>query len=303
MLDLNDLYYFVQVVDRKGFTAASEALRVPKSNLSRRIQKLEDELGVRLIQRTSRRFVVTEMGADFYQHCLAMTIEAEEAHNSVKRRLAEPAGRVRFSCPVALGQHVIADLLPQFMQACPKVQVVQRLGNNVIDLVDEGFDLALHVHSRPLENSSLVQRTVGRIQLILVASPAYFAQRDRPREPEDMRDAAGMARDTGMDGANWHLEHEDGRTADVPFKPVLASNDWFTLRKMAEAGLGIAAVPAHICRHELARGTLERVLPEWRAAHASLSILMPSRRGTLPSVRAFVDFLLRELPPLLAPAR
>ena len=228
-----------------------------------------------------------------------MTVEAEEAHNSVKRRLAEPAGRVRFSCPVALGQHVVADLLPQFMQVCPKVQIVQRLGDNVIDPVDEGFDLALHVHSRPLEDSSLVQRAVGRIQLILTASPAYFERRDRPHEPEDLREAAGMARNAGMDGANWHLEHEDGRTADVPFKPVLASNDWLTLRKMAEAGLGIAAVPAHLVRHELARGTLERVLPDWRAAHASLTILMPSRRGTLPSVRAFVEFLLRELPPLL----
>ncbi len=252
MVDLNDLYYFVQVVDRKGFTAASKALKVPKSNLSRRILKLERHLGVRLIQRTSRRFVVTEVGAEFYQHCRAVTIEAEEAENAVRRRLSEPAGPVRFSCPVALSQHVVADLLPRFMTAYPKVQVIARLTSGVADLIEEGLDLELRVPAKPLADSNLVQRTVGRIQLILVASPGFLDTLGRPRDPQDLQRAGGLSRDVHLDEAVWNLEHESGRPAVVSYRPLLASNDWLTLRKLAAAGLGIAAVPAHVCRTGLA---------------------------------------------------
>ena len=299
-LDLNDLYYFVQVVDHKGFTAASAAVSVPKSNLSRRIQKLEQQLGVRLIQRSSRRFVVTELGAEFYQHCRAMTIEADEAHNVVRRRLAEPAGRVRLSCPVALGQHAVADLLPAFLRAHPKVQVVSRVNTGVVDLIEEGYDLALRVHGKPLANSNLVQRTVCPISLILVASPAFLDRVGRPAEPRDLQGLPGIARDISVDDAVWTLRHDDGTDAVVPYRPVLASNDWLTLRKIASAGLGVTTVPVHVCRHELADGTLEQVLPGWRADRATLSLLTPSRRGTLPSVRALADHLLAELPRILS---
>jgi DNA-binding transcriptional LysR family regulator len=300
MLDLNDLYFFVQVVDRRGFTAASKALGVPKSNLSRRILKLEKDLGVRLIQRSSRRFVVTEIGTEFYEHCRAMTIEAEEAENAVRRRLAEPAGRVRFSCPVVLGQHAVADLLPRFMQAYPKIQIIEHLTSSPMDLFGEGLDLALRVHGRPLESSDLIQRSVCRIQLILVASPRLLDRIGRPHDPNALQGSVGLARDIFPDEATWNLEHESGRKAAIAFKPALCSNDWFTLRKLAAAGHGIVALPAHVCRDALAGGELECVLPEWRSEHAALTLLTPTRRGTLPAVRTFIDFLLRELPPVVA---
>jgi DNA-binding transcriptional LysR family regulator len=300
MLDLNDLYFFVQVVDRQGFTAAGKALNVPKSKLSRRILALEKRLGVRLIQRTSRRFAVTEVGGEFYQYCRAMTVEAEEAENAVRRRLAEPVGRVRFSCPVGLGQQVIADLLPRFLEAYPKVQVVERLTSSAIDLIEEGLDLALRVHGAPLQSSDLVQRALCQIQLILVASPRLLSVTGRPQEPDDLQGAVGLARDASVEGAGWTLERDDGMQAVVPFRPVFYSNDWFTLRRMATAGVGIVALPAHVCRGELASGALERVLPHWRSDRATLTILTPSRRGTLPAVRAFIDFLARELPRAVA---
>jgi DNA-binding transcriptional LysR family regulator len=301
MLDLNDLYFFAQVVERGGFTQASKALAVPKSNLSRRIQRLETTLGVRLIQRTSRRFVVTEVGAEFYEHCRSMAIEAEGAESAVRRRLVEPAGRVRFSCPVALGQNAIADLLPQFVSAFPKVRIVERLTSGMPDLIDEGFDLALRIHAKPLPSSELVQRSVCAIQLIMVASASLLEHTGRPSHPDELKGARGLARDVYAEDAVWELGHDDGQMITVPYEPVFCSNDWLTLRKMAAQGIGIAALPAHVCRSELACGVLERVLPEWRSDHATLSMLMPSRRGALPSVRAFAEFLIRELPRAVAP--
>jgi DNA-binding transcriptional LysR family regulator len=299
MLDLNDLYYFVQVVDHKGFTAASEALKVPKSNLSRRVQKLEQELGVRLIQRSSRRFVVTELGQAFYERCRAMSIEAEEAQNLVRRHVAEPAGRVRLSCPVALGQHVVADLVATFLARHPKVQVMTHLNTRAVDLIEEGYDLALRVHDKPLADSNLVQRVVCRISLILVASPAFLRRAGTPKRPEDLQRLPGISRDIYIDRADWTLRRGEAEQVIVPFRPVAASNDWLTMRKMANAGLGVTAVPAHVCKEEIAQGRLRRVLPDWTADQASLSLLSPSRRGTLPSVKALADHFIAELPRVL----
>ena len=300
MLDLNDLYYFVQVVDRKGFTAASSASGVPKSNLSRRILKLEKHLGVELIRRSSRRFVVTELGAAFYQHCRAMVIEAEEAEHLVRSRQAEPVGRVRFSCPVALGQHVLADLLPRFMQSHPKVNLVERLTNAAVDLVEDGFDLALRMHANPLETPGLVHRPVCPVQLILVGSPRYLETLGGLADVDALHGAAALAHDADEEPA-WQLRHDDGRTAVVPHRRVLCSDDWMTLNKVAMAGLGIAALPPHVCRDQLATGALQRVLPQWHAGQALLSMFTPPRRGTLPAVRAFAEYLLKELPQALSP--
>lgn len=296
MLDLNDLYFFARIVECKGFTAASRALGVPKSNLSRRIIKLERQLGVRLIQRTSRHFVVTEVGLEFYRHCQAVSIEAEEAEHTVSRRLAEPAGLVRLSCPVVLGQHVLAEILPRFMRSYPKVRVVQRLATAGADLINEGFDVALRVHGPPLASSGLIQRAVCPVQQVLVASPGFLDGIGCPAHPDALHGVAGLARDAAIDEPGWRLTHADGREALVPFQPVFFSNDWLVLQKMAVAGFGVGALPAHACRQELASGALVRLLPDWRGDQASLSMLTPSRRGALPGVRALVEFLLTELP-------
>lgn len=296
MLDLNDLYFFAKVVERSGFTAASRSLGVTKSRLSRRIQNLESALGVVLIRRSSRRFALTELGAEFYQRCRALTIEAEEAENVVRRLLAEPAGRVRFSCPVVLGHHVLADLLPRFMRAYPKVEIVQRLSDAGMDLLDEGFDLALRVHGHALPPSTLIQRKVCRIEQFLVASPVFLDLYGRSEDPAHFEGVAGLARDAHNTDPGWTLEAVEGTEFRIGYKAVFFSNDWITLGKVAAAGFGIAALPAHVCRQSMAEGALERVLPQWRSGRADVSILTPTRRGTLPAVRAFADFLATELP-------
>ena len=161
MLDLNDFYYFVQVVDRGGFTAAGRTLRVPKSTLSHRIQQLEAELGVRLLNRTSRRFGMTDAGGEFYRHAVAMLQQAEQAETAIRHRLTEPTGTVRFTAGVATAQFAMRDMVADFLVRFPKVNVVGHATDQTVDIVGENFDVAIRAHSTPLPDSTLVQRTLA----------------------------------------------------------------------------------------------------------------------------------------------
>jgi DNA-binding transcriptional LysR family regulator len=296
MLDLNDFYYFVQVVDRKGFAAAGRALGLPKSSLSRRVIELEARLGVRLIQRTSRSFVVTDVGLEFYRHARAMLVEAEAAESAVRQRLAEPSGTVRFTCAVAMAQSGVAELVPRFMARFPKVELVQHATNRYVDLVDEGFDVGLRGHSEPLPASSLIQRPLAAMPWHLFAGPAYLERAGTPETPAELASHAGLALGYRAEETAWRLSDAGGGTAVVPFTPRLRSDDMLTLIKAAEAGIGIVALPSPLCRAEIRAGTLRRVLPDWIAGDARTTLLIPSRRFLLPAVRAFVDFFVAEFP-------
>ena len=300
MLNLNDVYYFVQVVDRKGFSAAGKALNIPKSSLSRRIIDLETRLGTRLIQRTSRRFVVTEAGREFYEHGQAMLAEAEAAEQSVRRRLAEPQGTVRITCSVAVAQFVMADLLPKFLDAFPKVDIVQHATNRYVDLVDEGFDLALRAHSELLPNSTLIGRPIAATPWGLSDSRSYVERFGPPTSPRDLSNRPGLLlKGTRADNC-WTLNQGPREEGPIPFKAKLCSDDIITLKKAAAGGLGIVALPIYLCRTEVAQGRLIRLLPDWTAGDAIITLLTPSRRGLLPSVRAFSNFLIEEFPPAMS---
>src|SRR5215510_4296549 len=156
MLDLNDLYYFVQVVDHKGFAPAGRALNLPKSSLSRRVIELEDRLRVRLINRTSRSFTVTDLGQEFYERAVAMLAEARAAEDVVRRRVVEPSGPVRFSVAMPIAQFALANLLPLFMAQFPRVSIAQNVTNRAVDLYEENFNLDIRAHSAPLPDSSLI---------------------------------------------------------------------------------------------------------------------------------------------------
>jgi DNA-binding transcriptional LysR family regulator len=149
MLNLNDLYYFVQVVDHKGFTAAARALKVPKSSLSRRVIELERQLSARLINRTSRNFAVSDVGQELFEHAVAMLAEARSAEDVVRRRVAEPSGPVRFTTVIAIAQFVLPDLLPRFMARFPRVWIIQHATDRMVDMFEENFDLAIRAHSEP----------------------------------------------------------------------------------------------------------------------------------------------------------
>ncbi|UUP18681.1 LysR substrate-binding domain-containing protein [Nitratireductor thuwali] len=296
MLNLNDLYYFVQVVDHDGFASAARALNVPKSTLSRRVILLESQLGARLIQRTSRQFTVTDAGREFYRHALAAVIEAEAGEHAIRRRHTEPMGKVRFSCSTAIAQFALATLLPRFLVQFPKVHLVEYATNRHVDLVNENIDVAIRAHAGDLPDSGLIQRRLLFSPRWLVASPAYLESAPPLAAPEDLRSHAGLAFGSGDAEPMWRLTDGSEGMSAVSFKPVLHTDDLMTLLSAAKAGLGIASLPAFICRRDLTAGALERVLPNWTECGVNITLLMPSRRDLLPSVRVFVDFLAAELP-------
>lgn len=298
MIDLNDVYYFAKVVEHQGITAAARVLDVPKSNISRRILALEAALGARLIQRTSRRFVITEIGVEFHRHALAMLVEAEAAESVVRTRTAEPSGTIRFTCSVAVAQLVLATLIPRFMATYPRVRIVEHATNRHVDLVHEGFDMGLRAHMGPLPDSSLVQRPLAQIPWYLFASPGYLRRKGVPSAPEELARHDAIALGATQDAYVWQLRdvrHAD-QTHAVPYSPSLVSDDMATLKAAACEGVGIVALPGYVGRAEITAGKLVRVLPQWIVGVATLTLLMPSRRGLLPSVRTFAEYLAEHVP-------
>jgi DNA-binding transcriptional LysR family regulator len=299
MLDLKDVFYFVQVVDRGGFTSAGQSLRLPKSTLSHRVQELETALGVRLINRTSRQFAMTEVGSEFYQYAVALLQSAEVAEEAVRHRLTEPSGVVRVTTAVEIAQFAMRDLLPVFLTQHPKVSIVEIATDKLVDIVGEGFDVAIRGHTTPLQSSNLVQRAIASVPWFLFAGREYLARAGVPAQPEDLARHATISIVRGGP-APWSLRGPDDRQATVAIEPRFQSNNMVTLKQAACANLGVAALPGYICRAELQAGTLLQILPGWTAADARISALMPYRTGLLPAVRSLVDFLAVEIPKVTA---
>ena len=298
MLDFNDFYYFVQVVDRGGFTAAGRTLRIPKSTLSHRIQQLEANLGVRLLNRTSRRFGMTDAGGEFYRHAVMMLREAELAETAIRHRLNEPTGTVRCTAVVATMQFAMRGLVADFLVRYPKVNVVAHATDQYVDIVGENFDVAIRAHSDPLPNSTLVQRTLTPAPWFLFAGAAYVDANGPLDRAQDLtkHPSLFMMR-TGVSPI-WRLRRTGRRREEVvvPLTPRLLIDDMLSLKQAAIGGLGIVALPGYVCRDDVQSGVLRQVLPGWIADNSTLTALMPYRQGLLPSVRAFVEHLAAEFP-------
>ena len=298
VLDLNDFFYFVQVVYRGGFTAAGRTLRIPKSTLSHRIQQLETSLGVRLINRTSRRFAMTDAGEEFYRHAVMMLREAELAETSVRHRLLEPAGTVRCTAAVATMQFAMRDMLADFLIRYPKVSVVAHATDQNVDIVGDNYDVAIRAHSDPLPDSTLVQRALTPAPWFLFAGSAYLDANKAPQTPKDLESQPSLfMMRTGV-APVWQLRHSTRGRSEVTIRltPRLLSDDMIGLKQAAIAGLGIVALPGYVCRDEVRSGALRRVLPAWLAGDSTITALIPHRQGLLPSVRAFIDHLAEEFP-------
>lgn len=291
MHDLNDLYYFVQVVDHGGFAPAGRALGIPKSKLSRRIALLEDRLKTRLLMRTTRQFAVTEIGQIFYGHCKAMLVEAEAAEQAIALRQAEPRGIVRVTCPVALLDAVVGDMLAAFMVQCPLVEIHLEETNRRVDVVAEGIDVALRVRPPPLENSDLVMRVLTERGQCLVASPALLERVGQPAVPADLANLPSLALGLPQGEHVWNLFGPNGVQAAIRHQPRLITRGMLTLRAAALAGVGIVQLPRMLLRESFERGELVTVLPDWAPRREIVHAVFASRRGQLPAVRALIDFL------------
>ncbi|WP_395675414.1 LysR family transcriptional regulator [Inquilinus sp.] len=292
MLNLNDLILFVRAVESGGFAAAGRRLGQPKSTISKRVAELETVLGARLIHRTSRSFVLTELGRDFYDHAQAAMIEAEAAESVVRRRLAEPSGTVRITASVPTAQFRLAGLLPPLARAYPKIRLQLHVTDRFVDLVQEGFDIAVRSHFGPLPDSGLVQRRMAVERITLMAAPDYLARHGIPAEPADLQRHDGLL--TGPSATVWRLRGPDGREAQVAPASSFVADESIVLLQAAAAGLGIACLPETMTAEARAAGTLAAVLPEWEAGTVWTTLLTPHRRGQLPAVRAVIDFLAKE---------
>jgi DNA-binding transcriptional LysR family regulator len=296
MRDLNDLVYFAAVVTHRGFSPAARALGLPKSSLSRRVARLETELGVRLLERSTRRFSVTELGQEFYGHCRAVIADAEAAAEVAARMHGEPAGHVRISCPPGLVHGAIARNAPKFLAAHPKLRLQIVVTNRRIDLIDEGVDIALRVRTRLDTDAGYQMRSFGQSRSFLVASPGLLQRLGNPMIPAALSSLPTLGMNPRLRREPWRLIGPNGAEETVEHEPVLSSDDFAVLLEATLAGAGLALLPESICGDGLGRGTLVRALPDWRGEDGIIHLVFTSRRGLLPSVRACIDFLSKAVP-------
>ncbi|PZQ94966.1 MAG: LysR family transcriptional regulator [Cereibacter sphaeroides] len=291
-IDLNDYAYFAGVVAHGGFAAAARALREPKSKLSRRIARLEERLGLRLIERSSRRFRVTDTGQAFYERCRAMLAEAEQAEALVMQAQVEPHGRIRFSCPTGMLEP-ISGLIASFLMRYPKVRLQLVATDRAVDLIEERIDLALRVRASLDSDAALTMRSLGISTRILVACPQLANQLE---SIEQLTSFPALATQDSADDLEWHLETEDGRRQVVRIEPRLGCEDMASVRNAAISGLGVAILPDHVCREALRAGSLVRILPAWRGLRGIVHLVFTTRRGLSPAVRALIDHLAAGFP-------
>lgn len=295
MQNLNDLAYFEAVVRHGGFAAAARALGLPKSKLSRHVAGLEARLGVRLIERSTRRFVVTDLGHEYYRHCQAVMAEAEAADEIAAHTQGEPRGLVRVSAPMGLSA-AFSRQIPDFLARHPKLRLQFVITNRRVDLVSERVDIALRIRRRLDTDAQLTMRAFGESITLLCASPALIDRLGLPASVEDLRGYPTIDHDENPGESVWHLAGPGGREEMFSHQPRLACLDFNILVEAAVAGLGIACLPQEACRQELAMGQLVRILPDWDGGRGIRHLVFTSRRYMLPAVRATIDFLLEILP-------
>ena len=290
MQDLNDLYVFSQVVEHNGFTGAAKALGVARSSICRRVSALEERLGIRLVQRTTRHFAVTDLGMEFHGYCVRMVAEAKAAYDRVACALAAPSGMIRVSCSPMIAQLVVGPLIPSFAEKNPQVRIAMEISDREVD-IEENFDLCIRVRQVPSEDSGLIMRSLGIIQQVLVASRGFLDRHGRPATPADVTRLATLSYGSVQGPHVWKLVDPEDNEVQIRHEPVMIADDMMIVRQAAEGGLGIAQLPLSACVNEIRRGQLEVVLPDFLAPLSEVQMVFPSRRGMLPAVRSFIDFL------------
>ncbi len=292
MIDLNEMLIFAKVVDRGGFSAAGRALGLPKSNISRRVSRLEDRLGVRLLERTTRMVRPTEIGEVYYRHCKRIQEEAEHASASVSQLLEAPRGRLRIGASVTTGQILLSPFLAEFMARYPEVQLELDLSNRRIDMIEEGFDLLIRIGQ--LEDSSLIAKRLGEARSCLYASPAYLDARSAPNDPDGLEEHDCLTMGDIQLATEWRLVGPKG-SRTIAIRPRATINDFPTLRQIVLDGGGIAALPSYLCTELERQGRLVRILSDLSLPPVEFHALYPSHRGATPKVRVFLDFLVEKV--------
>jgi DNA-binding transcriptional LysR family regulator len=286
---LADVAVFARVVELGSFTRAAEALEVSKAVVSKYVTRLEQRLGARLLQRTTRRLTLTEPGAALYRRSLGALAELAEAENDVAQLTGAPRGVLRVSAPTYFGSVTLAPALKDFRARYPDVALDLDLDDRMVDLVKERFDLAVRIAA--MTDSSLVARRLAPCPLAVVGAPGYFARRGVPRAPADLREHECLSYSLSRNPNEWRFRPPRGRWVAVTVRSSLRCNNDFALKQAALDGLGIGMFPSFFVEREIADGRLRQVLAEHGTGELSINVVYASKRHLLPKARVFVDFL------------
>lgn len=278
-----------RVVELGGFTAAADALGISHTIVSRQVRQLEEHLGAQLLNRTTRRFALTDAGRDYYEAICQVLDALDDAERNVGRHQAEPTGTLRINAPMAFGTIEVAQWLPGFMARYPGLQVDLVCNDRMVDLIEDGFDVALRL-AREMQDSTLVARRLASSKVVLAATPQYLRQHGTPATPSDLVQHNCLVYTAAARPSEWNLTGPDGSQQAVAVRGTLQANTNIALRAAAVAGVGIVNAAAFILREELARGTLVEVLPGYTPKPRELYALYPQNRYLSPKVRAFVDY-------------
>jgi DNA-binding transcriptional LysR family regulator len=283
---------YVAVVDGGSFAAAADKLEISRAMVSKQIQKLEEHLGTRLMNRTTRRLSLTETGRAFYERSTQIMADVAEAEQIAGQMTRMPQGVLRVTIPLSYGQHRLGAIIGDYTQAYPQVQLDISLSDRKVDLVDEGFDLAIRIGAMP--QSDLIARKLGGVRSIVCAAPAYLARHGAPQTPADLAQHACLGYTLTGTGADWRLEGPAG-LAIVPISGPIRADNGDIIRLAALGGAGIVFQPHFIVGDDIAAGRLVRVLPQWQSAELGVYAVYPSRKHLSAKVRTFVDFLVAAL--------
>lgn len=285
-MDLNEMLIFTRVVQTSSFTAAARLLGMPKSSVSRKVADLEDRLGARLLQRTTRKLGLTDVGRIYYDRCARIIGEVEEADQAVGRMQAAPCGLLRVTAPLSFG--MLGPIVTEFLKRYPDLQVELVCTDRNVNLVDESFDVAIRAGN--LDDSTLVARSLGAIERVLVASPGYLKQKGTPATPADLEGHACITFGGGTASSQWALYAGDRKT-EVRVVSRLTVNDFEMMREAARSGVGIAWISKFVCLDDLQAGRLRQVLGDWCSAAAPVHAVYPTTRHLSPKVLAFVEMV------------
>lgn len=289
-MDLNDLRVYEKVAALKNFSAAGRALAIPKSTVSRCVARLESELGIRLVQRTTHNVELTAAGSALQERCVKLLADVHEAIDYVTGFSARPKGSLKISAGIGFSYIVLTKLLPSFLERYPDVDITLDLCSRVVDLVPEGIDVAIRMGH--MEDSQLIAKRLGRIERFLCASPSYLARHPLIERIEDVRhlDTLEMP---GLNGKprDWIFTRPGSESLRLPLKPRLHVNDPAVIHRLVRNGAGIACISGHLCLPDFEHGRLVHLFPDWKMPPIDMNIVFPSSRELSPTIRAFVEHI------------
>lgn len=280
---------FVEVAETEGFSAAARELRKSKSAVSKYISALEEQLGARLLNRTTRRLHLTEEGKAYYQRCKRILADVSEAEEAVSQMQGTPRGTLKINAPMSFGYRHLAPAVADFLQTYPEIEVDMTMNDRFVDVIDEGYDLAVRIGR--LGDSSLVARKLAPARMALCGSPAYFKKHGRPQTPEGLKEhhCLRYAYAPSVDG--WRFMGEDGVEKSIPVAGRFRVNNGDAMRELVLAGVGLAILPTFIIGPDLQTGALQTVLGDRLHPEPNIYAVYPENRHLSIKVRAFIDFL------------